>query len=138
MTMANKLKACTTCGGQLATSAVACPHCGAKQKKKTGFVTWLMVAFLVFAFWIGISASNRTPQVFACPATDPLLIQLRGEHIEAQADFTAKAQRLNASGTCVLEGDFGQAHQKFYFAVYSDGNKNNARFIRMTREELKQ
>jgi hypothetical protein len=136
--MVDIVKDCPACGGKVADSATACPHCGAKQKKKTGFVTWLMVAFLVFAFWIGISASNRTRQVFTCPPTDPLLIQLRGDHIEAQADFTAKAQRLNASGTCVVEGDYGHAYQKFYFAVYSDGDKSNARFIRMTREELKQ
>jgi hypothetical protein len=107
-----------------------------KQHGKTRIITWLMAAFLAFAFILGINASGSRPAKAACPATDPLLIQLRGEHVEAQADFTAKAQRLNASGTCVLEGDYGKAHQKFYFAVYTDGNKNNAHFIRLTRQEL--
>jgi hypothetical protein len=133
--MVDIVKDCPACGGRVADSAKSCPHCGAVQKQKTSFFTWFMAGLGVLAIVIGMGAAEKTANA-TCPPIDPILIKLRGEHVEAQADFTAKAQRLNASGTCVLEGDYGKAHQKFYFAVYTDGNKNNAHFIRLTRQEL--
>ncbi|MAQ51806.1 MAG: zinc ribbon domain-containing protein, partial [Pseudomonas sp.] len=38
---------CKECGGQVASSAKACPHCGAKVKKSVGILGWLFVLLVV-------------------------------------------------------------------------------------------
>jgi hypothetical protein len=96
-----------------------------------------MTGLLAITFFIGLSTSHTANEARACPPIDPVTIKLRGEYAEAQADFTAKAERLRASGLCVLEGDFGKSHNKFYFAIDKDGNPKNRYFVRLTREELK-
>lgn len=50
------IRPCKECGKDMSTTAAACPHCGAKQKRTSGF-TWIIAVFLglmVFA-WINIS-----------------------------------------------------------------------------------
>lgn len=51
---------CKECGGQVASSAKACPHCGAKVPKKVGVLGWLVVLLVVLplAWWVG-SNSER-------------------------------------------------------------------------------
>lgn len=49
------VKKCSDCGGNVSSSAKACPHCGAKVKR-LGLVGWLLlslVAFQVFGMIIG-------------------------------------------------------------------------------------
>lgn len=136
--MVDIVKDCPACGGKVATSAKACPHCGAVQKKKTSLFTWIMAGFFAMMLLLVIGATNQRQSAATCPPINPASITLRGPHADAQADFTAKAQRLNASGICVIEGEFGESHQKFYFAIDKDGNPRNRYFIRLTREELRQ
>lgn len=135
--MADKLDLCGTCGGKVASSAANCPHCGAKRKEKTSTLTWILTGLLALAFFISLTTSNEPNEARACPPIDPNTIKLMGEYAEAQADFSAKAERLRATGLCVMEGDFGKSHNKFYFAIDKDGNPKNRYFIRLTREELK-
>lgn len=58
------LKQCKECGGQVSDKAPLCPSCGAKQPKKTGVLTWILVVFVVL-FIIGAvfnDDKNSTPQ----------------------------------------------------------------------------
>lgn len=41
------IKACKECGGQVSDKAETCPACGAKQPKKTSFVTWAVLVLVV-------------------------------------------------------------------------------------------
>lgn len=51
---------CHDCGGQVSKSAKACPHCGAKVKKKVGVLGWLFVLFVVLpiAWSIGTNTAK--------------------------------------------------------------------------------
>lgn len=70
-----------------------------------------------------------------CRPIDPASLGLPDDKAEARADFIAKAQRLNAAGTCVIEGSFGRDYGKFYFAV-RDGPNGKPYFLRFSRGEL--
>lgn len=55
---------CKECGGQVATSAKACPHCGAEIRKKTGVLTWIAVALIAlmsFQVILGAIFGDETP-----------------------------------------------------------------------------
>ena len=133
------LVSCKECGHQVSDKATTCPSCGGKLKPKTSGVTKFAAWGLALAVVIGVATYEpATAPVHTCKQLDPLLLKLPESHTEAQADFTAKAQRLRASGICVIEGNWGSNHQKFYFAIDKDGKPQNYYFIRLTREELRQ
>lgn len=41
------LKKCKDCGNEISKKAAACPNCGAKQKKGTSIVTWLIAVVII-------------------------------------------------------------------------------------------
>lgn len=45
--MAQKMKNCKACGQEIAKSAKVCPHCGAKQKGKTGLIVIAIIVLLI-------------------------------------------------------------------------------------------
>lgn len=54
--------ACRECGGQVSDRAAACPHCGAKPRKKTSPVAWVIVGlFVLAAVKIGTSGDSPAP-----------------------------------------------------------------------------
>lgn len=133
---------CKECGGEVSTRAAACPKCGARQPKRTRPLTWTMLALIVVTSAFVMMASDDRGSgskavTTACAPIDrkALVLWLDADKREAEADFAAKAERLNASGKCVIEGAFGKENQNFYFAV-RDGPSGKPYFLRFTREEL--
>ena len=62
---------CKECGGQVASSAKACPHCGAKVPKKVGVIGWAFVLLVVLpiAWKIGGGMSD-SPSVADAPSSN--------------------------------------------------------------------
>ena len=56
--MSQKLKSCKTCGQEIAKSAKACPHCGAKNKKPIFMKWWFWLILVVLIISIGTSGKN--------------------------------------------------------------------------------
>lgn len=57
---------CRECGGQVSTSAKACPTCGAKAPKKTSLTTWVVGG--IFAFIVGGAVIDSAKKADAPPA----------------------------------------------------------------------
>lgn len=53
-----KLIKCRTCGKPIAKDAKTCPHCGAKNKKKTPWVVYVICFFLISWFFGSIATRN--------------------------------------------------------------------------------
>jgi hypothetical protein len=54
---------CKECGQQVSNKAKSCPHCGTEPPKKTSFVTWAVLAlilFVVYGAWQ--NESSQTPE----------------------------------------------------------------------------
>jgi len=60
------------------------------------------------------------------------------DRLDALGHLIAKAERLNASGECALEGGWGNAYQRYYIAVSRSCNPDQAKNLRFTRSELDQ
>ena len=52
----SKLKNCKVCGAEIAKSAKVCPHCGAKNKRNTG---WIGVVILAIVVLFVVTISNK-------------------------------------------------------------------------------
>lgn len=74
--------------------------------------------------------------VVACPPVDQGALWLPKDKEFAKDRFLAKAERLNGSGQCVLEGSFGRSYEKFYITVSNTGSVKDAQILRFTYEEL--
>lgn len=48
--MKSKMIQCKTCGAEIAKNASACPHCGAKSKKKHPVIGAVLIIFALFCF----------------------------------------------------------------------------------------
>ncbi|EKT4488947.1 MULTISPECIES: zinc-ribbon domain-containing protein [Shewanella] len=60
---------CKECGEQVSTKAKSCPKCGAKPPKKTSFLTWAVLAFIVITVYGAYQQeSNMTPEQKAARA----------------------------------------------------------------------
>ena len=73
----------------------------------------------------------------ACPPIEEGSLWLPESKKFAESDFKAKAERLNTSGQCVIEGGWGSSTKKFYITVSKTGNLRDAKILRFTAEELK-
>ncbi|MCG6540166.1 zinc ribbon domain-containing protein [Pseudomonas sp. KSR10] len=113
---------CKECGGQVASSAKACPHCGAKVKKKVGVLGWLFVLVVVLpiAYSIG-SGMGKAPTTTPVTSTQasgearPDLPNLPSqpkpevspwtlhEYTEAMTDKKAKVLRIRSKNTTNFE-----------------------------------
>ena len=74
----------------------------------------------------------------ACPSIEEGALWLPADKKWAEADFKAKAERLNDSGQCVIEGSWGSSTKKFYITVSKTGRIQDAKILRFTAEELKE
>jgi hypothetical protein len=74
----------------------------------------------------------------ACPPIEDGALWLPNDKKFAEADFQDKANRLNESGQCVIEGSWGSSTKKFYITVSTTGNIRDAKILRFTPKELKE
>lgn len=90
------IRPCKECGEDMSTTATACPHCGAKEKRTSGF-TWIVAVFLgliVFA-WISVSL-DRDQRAEATAAKAAALTPAQRDAAKKQAALeraTEKRQR---------------------------------------------
>lgn len=103
-------------------------------------MAWFGVALILIAAVTMLATTSwdeigDPSQASACRPLDMVVVELPEDKAEARSDFIAMAQRLNASGKCVIEGSFGRSHGKYYFAV-RDGPNGKPYFLRYSREEL--
>ena len=99
------LVSCKECGHKVSDTADKCPSCGVKLKPKTSGLTKFAAVTIGITLVAGVFL-YEPPSTVAYRACDPLvqgLIQLPDSRSEAQADFTAKAGRLMASGVCITD-----------------------------------
>jgi len=151
--------ACSRCNAQTFDDSRKCWQCGEPLPRKGGsFSVWrvlkmlaafplilIMLAFVARCVPAPMPQNPQTPVAAkprpSCPPTDPLLLQLPDYKAHMQSAFFDKALQLNASGQCVIEGNWGKDSQTFYFAVSRPEDLNNAvkwRHVRYTEAELSQ
>ena len=78
------------------------------------------------------------PALATCPPIEDGALWLPDSKKFAEGDFNAKAERLNKSGQCVIEGSWGSSTKKFYITVSTTGQIRDAMILRFTAEELKE
>lgn len=61
------LKKCMECDGTLSSSAATCPHCGAKQPKKTSMFTWVVLGVIGLAIFSAMQAPDKPTKTAAPP-----------------------------------------------------------------------
>lgn len=69
--MSKKLITCKACGQEIAKSAKACPHCGAKNKKPIFKKWWLWAIIVVLIISIGTSGNDTDSGSAANNSTNP-------------------------------------------------------------------
>jgi len=105
---------CKECGGQVASSAKACPHCGAKVPKKVGVLGWLFVLFVVLPIaWSIGSGSNKVdekvassrPSAPAAPAESAPAAPrwVKGEFVDEMTDTITSTLSLKSNNSSVFE-----------------------------------
>lgn len=91
--MNQKMINCKTCGAEIAKSAKACPHCGAKNKKHTALgIILIIIAVLVVAAAVG--GGNEKPQKV-----------VEGDKIGEIVDSSAQEDNIFSIGDKVSLGD---------------------------------
>ena len=133
------LVSCKECGHKVSDTADKCPSCGVKLKPKTSGLTKFALITIGITLVAGFFLHEPEPTVTA-RACEPLvhgLIQLPDSRSEAQADFTAKAGRLMASGVCITDGGWSESKRDFYFTAFNPSAPKQYFFIRLNREQLK-
>lgn len=131
---------CKECGHKVSDSAKACPSCGVKLRPKTPFLAKFALATITLTLIVGFytyEGPSTTTAYRACEPLVPGLIQLPPSHAEAQQDFTAKAERVLASGVCVIDGGWSDRTNSFYFSAFRPSAPKDYFHIRLNREELK-
>ncbi|WP_349573141.1 zinc ribbon domain-containing protein [Azotobacter salinestris] len=108
---------CKECGGQVSTSAKACPHCGAKLKKRAGILGWIFVLIFVIPMaWNigkGIFTSNSkssaqlsdSPSDLPAPSSpaQPFSKWERNEYRDAMTDETKTVLSLRSLNSAIFE-----------------------------------
>jgi hypothetical protein len=133
-----RLVNCKTCGKQVSQRAKVCPHCGEQRPAPASFrVVYLALILLaLFALIVKFAGSDRTSTHVTCPAIDYVGLWLPPDKEFAKQKFVKKAERLHASGDCVMDGSFGRGYEKFYFTVSRTGRVQDAQVLRFSLEEL--
>lgn len=133
------LKPCQECDHPISASAKACPQCGAVIRR-TSALTWYMAGLITLVLLIALpgllSEREAARQAPRCPAIQAGALWLPAEKMQAMAAFRAKAEQLNASGQCVLDGSFGTGLDRYYLTVSPTGKARDASHLRFTEAEL--
>ena len=64
------VKPCKECGGQVSDNAKTCPHCGAKQPKKTSKLALIFAGLILLFIFIGILGGNDAEQDTTATSTE--------------------------------------------------------------------
>lgn len=136
---------CKDCRKEISTTAVQCVHCGALINK-TSPMTWLAAVLIGLLLVVVIlnkctSSENVVSKAVVAQACKPInegALWLPKDKEFAQVQFTEKANRLNSSGLCVVEGGFGRSYDKYYITVSKTGDARYSEILRFTYEELSQ
>ncbi|MCX7206099.1 MAG: hypothetical protein NT086_08990 [Proteobacteria bacterium] len=134
---------CKDCRKENSTTAVQCIYCGGVINK-TSRATWLATVFMgLLLIMIILSKCSSSETVVseavvaqACKPINEGALWLPKDKEFAQIQFTEKANRLNSSGLCVVEGGFGRSYEKYYITVSKTGDVRYAEILRFTYEEL--
>lgn len=98
---------CKECGNEVSTTAKSCPKCGAKPRKRTSLVTWVVLAFVIFVIYAASqgpsststtagSSSSRSP----APASSSTVIAVpKWESSTSTDEMTGKRQSYASSPT---------------------------------------
>lgn len=149
--------ACPRCNAQTFDDSRKCWRCGKPlPRHREPFSLWrvlkLLIAIPLMIAMLAVIAritpepqSPRTPVAAkprpSCPPIEEGALWLPDDKAYAMDAFIAKANRLNASGVCVLDGSWGIDHQKFYYSVSKPEDLDKAwtwRHARYTYSELSQ
>jgi len=106
------IKKCKECGGELSTKAEACPHCGAKQPKRTSAGTWLILGLIILAVAASCGREKR-------PAPEPISVSkparqesathvaapnwIAGQYSDAMTDEVMRTLAAASENTAVFE-----------------------------------
>ena len=97
-----------------------------------------MTGLHIVAVTVLVGCAVLSPSAYsACPPIEDGALWLPASKKSAEADFRAKAKRLNDSGQCVIEGSWGSSTKKFYITVSKSGQIKDAKILRFTADELK-
>lgn len=114
------LRACKECKGQVSTKAAACPHCGAKQPRRTSLTTWFVTIFFGLPIILMViagsgrnddasaPAASRSPAVAAASPTANSDTSLSMSACEAAKEAVLKQLRAPATADfpgCVFGAD---------------------------------
>ena len=116
-----KMTYCKACGHQIAKSAKACPHCGAKNKKKYPILLGIVV-FLVLAGMIGSNGDHDEPKKVDNAGTSNIgtSVNTNGKDKEDKNEFrigeTAELKGVSVTLVNVNESNGSQ------FNTPTDGN----------------
>jgi uncharacterized OB-fold protein len=83
---------CGECGAAISTRAVACPECGAKPKKKTGVLTWLVAGILGLSVIMAAVDLNRAGEKKAEQAAAAAAVEAAKSPEQKASEAAAKVQ----------------------------------------------
>lgn len=82
----SKLMKCKTCGAEIASTAKACPSCGAKNKppvyKRVWF--WILIIFVAISVIAGSSNSNTSTENSAAASSDTVATEQSNQVVSAK------------------------------------------------------
>lgn len=100
------LTKCRECGGQVSTTAKACPSCGAEMPRRTSMMTWILaapIALFVFSCTFGLGGGGRKPEP---PRTPEQLAQDKAQSAISDAKWQCRQYiepRLKAPSTAKFQ-----------------------------------
>lgn len=124
---------CKECGGQVAKSAKACPHCGSKQTKQVGVIGWLFVLLIVLpiAWGIGGGMADVDKAVQSKPAATAKTESdkdnappawVAAERIDSMTDETVKSVSLRSTNSTLFERPYAVRGGSYLYLTF----RNNA------------
>lgn len=120
--MSEKMTKCKSCGNDLATSAKACPNCGAKNKKPIFKKWWFWVIIVVLL--IGIIGSTGDSEK---ETTEENTIKATEAMVETEDDVVIYSEEKTAALTDIHTDKIEQTEEKSTFDSSESMGQKNAR-----------
>lgn len=117
---------CRECSALISTKAETCPSCGAKSKKKTSLLTWIVggcFAFVVFNF-VSNSVSNSNNSVVTTKLT-PEEIELSEQARQRQLEILSAKQSITERMKDPESTRFGEVINRAGFVCGYVNSKNS-------------
>ncbi|MED5492670.1 MAG: zinc ribbon domain-containing protein [Pseudomonadota bacterium] len=127
---------CKECGGQVASSAKACPHCGAKVKKSVGILGWLFVLLVVlpiaWKFGTGMGAADRGQygSAASAPAKPEKPAWEASEFTDSMTDEKIRLLKLRSDNATLFDFPYNQAGGSYLTITFrKKGNELDAYMV---------